>query len=121
MQKTNNCSEVYPRGLKSLIRVKKPNIWAFIESLEKTLKKYDLEYQRLKNGLDIGERSTKDINNEKKRIECKEKLERKECTALEYIKEISNTIGKPQFHNYSESTELDESNDEDSEGTSDQR
>ena len=39
MQKTNNCSEVYHRGLKSLVRVKKPNIWAFIESLEKTLKK----------------------------------------------------------------------------------
>ena len=86
----------------------------------KDVEKYDLEYQRLKNGLDIGERSTKYINNEKKRIECKEKLQRKECTALEYINEISNTIGNPQFHNYSESTELEESNNEDSDGTSDE-
>ncbi|KAI6646365.1 hypothetical protein LOD99_9236 [Oopsacas minuta] len=35
IQTTNNCSEVYHRGLKSLIRVKKPSLWAFMECLER--------------------------------------------------------------------------------------
>ncbi|KAI6657091.1 hypothetical protein LOD99_15877 [Oopsacas minuta] len=120
IQTTNNCSEVYHRGLKSLIRVKKPSLSAFMECLEKTLKKYDLEYQRMKNDLEIGERSAKDINNEKIRNKCKEKLQRKECTSLEYIKEISNTIGNPKFWTYSGSTELEESIDETSDSSSDE-
>ena len=51
IQKTNNCCEVYHKSFKSLIRVKKPNLWSFLEYLERTLIKYDLEYQRMKNGL----------------------------------------------------------------------
>ena len=57
LQKTNNCCEFYHRSLKSLIRVKKPNIWAFMECFENNLIKYDLEFQRLKNGLEIGGQS----------------------------------------------------------------
>ncbi|KAI6660538.1 Baculoviral IAP repeat-containing protein 7 [Oopsacas minuta] len=74
----------------------------------------------MKNGLEIGERSAKDINNEKIRNKCKEKLQRKECTSLEYIKEISNTIGNPKFWTYSGSTELEESIDETSDSSSDE-
>ena len=92
IQKTNNCCEVYHKSLKSSIRVKKPNIWAFMEFSEIKKKKYDLEYQRLKNGLDIGERSRKDIENEKKRDTCKEKYQNKEYIIIEYLNEVSSTI-----------------------------
>ena len=64
---TNNCCEVYHKSLKSIIRVKRPNLWAFMEFLEKNLKKHDLEYQRKKNGLETGGRSKKDVENEEKR------------------------------------------------------
>ena len=99
---TNNCCEVYHKSLKSIIRVKRPNLWAFMEFLEKNLKKHDLEYQRKKNGLEIGGRSKKDVENEEKRNRCKAKLENKECTPLQYLEEVSNTIGSQQYHNYSD-------------------
>ena len=64
IQKTNNCCESYHKELKSIIRIKRHNI-CFMESLEKILIKYDLEYTRLLNGLEIGERRKKDIEKEK--------------------------------------------------------
>ena len=41
------------KGLKSKIRKKRSNIWSSKEHLEQIIKKYDLEYQRFENGLDI--------------------------------------------------------------------
>ena len=113
MQKTNNCCEVYHRSLKSLIRVKKPNIWSFMEYFEKNLIKYDLEHQRLKNGLEIGGRAKQDVNNERKRENCKVKLQNSEYSILEYLNEISDTIGNPQHHSYTECTDSGESYSED--------
>ena len=75
-KKNNNCCEVYHRSLKSLMRVKKPNIWAFMECLEKNLIKYDLEFQRLKNGLEIDGRSKKDVDSERQRLIYIDKLQK---------------------------------------------
>ena len=104
LQKTNNCCEVYHRSLKSLIRVKKPNIWAFMECFENNLIKYDLEFQRLKNGLEIGGRSKKDVDSERQRLICKDKLQNREYSILEYLDKISDTIGSPQYYGYTQST-----------------
>ena len=43
--------------------------------LEKTLKEYDLEHQRLKNGQDVAKQNKNDIDT-KKRKEWREKLQR---------------------------------------------
>ena len=114
LQKTNNCCEVYHRSLKSLIRVKKPNIWAFMECFENNLIKYDLEFQRLKNGLEIGGRSKKDVDSERQRLICKDKLQNREYSILEYLDKISDTIGSTQYYGYTQSTLSDESCNDDS-------
>ena len=97
LQKTNNCCEVYHMSLKSLMRVKKPNIWAFMECFEKNLIKYDLEFQRLKNGLEIGGRSKKSVKNERQRLVCKDKLQNRDYPIVEYLNKISDTIGAPNI------------------------
>ena len=74
IQKTNNCCEVYHKSLKSIIRVKRPNLWAFMEFLEKNLKKHDLEYQRKKNGLEIGGRSKRMLKTKRRGIAVKQSL-----------------------------------------------
>ena len=112
IQKINNCCESYHKELKSIIRIKRPNIWSFMESLEKILIKYDLEYTRLLNGLEIGERRKKDIEKEKQRDVCKQRLQNKEYTPIEFIQKISYTVGCNINLNdcveYSDSEESDE-------------
>ena len=96
--KTNNLCELYHKGLKSLVRVRNPNVWSFMEHLENIMKKYDLEFQRLKNGLDIINYQKKEnLAKSKKRDACKTKLESKDYTPMEYLREISTTVGKPAY------------------------
>ena len=65
-----------------------------MELFQRILVKYDLEYERLLNGLEIGERRKKDVENENTRKICKEILLSTEYTPIEFIKNISSTIGK---------------------------
>ena len=93
--KTNNACEIYHKALKSKIRVKRPNIWSFMEHLEEIIQKYDLEFQRLENGLDISDyQKQQNIENTKIREACRSKLESQKLTPIDYLKEISSTIGK---------------------------
>ena len=93
---TNNACEIYHKGLKSKIRIKRPNIWSFMEHLEQTIKKYDLEYQRFSNGLNISNyQKSENAEKCKRREVCKSKLESTEYTSIQYLREISSTIGKP--------------------------
>lgn len=67
LQKTNNCCKVYHGNLKSLIRVKS-RIYGRLWSASKESDKYDLEFQRLKNELEIDGRSKKDVDSERQRL-----------------------------------------------------
>ena len=92
---TNNACEIYHKGLKSKIRIKAPNIWSFMEHLEQTIMKYDLEYQRLENGLNISNYQKRE-NAEKCKIRevCRSKLESTEYTPIQFLRDISCTICK---------------------------
>ena len=65
-----------------------------MELFQRILVKYDLEYESISNGLEIGERRKKYVENENTREICKEKLLSMEYTPIEFIKNISTTIGK---------------------------
>ena len=95
--------------MKSQFRVKKKKTWAFLECFEKNLTKYDLELQRFKNGLENGRRAQKDVNNERKMENCKVKLQNSEYSILKFLNEISDTIGSPQYHSYTQCTDSGES------------
>ena len=50
---TNNGAESYHKSLNSYIKTNHPNIWKFLSGLQNVMKDYDLELQRLNNGLEI--------------------------------------------------------------------
>ena len=58
-RRRTTAAKIYNKELKTVIRVKKANIWTFIELFQRILVKYDLEHERLLNGLEIGERRKK--------------------------------------------------------------
>ena len=60
------------------MRVNKPNIWACMKCFDENLIKYDLELQRMKNGLEIGVRSKMDLDSERQWLICKDKLKIRE-------------------------------------------
>ena len=47
------------------------------------------------------------IRVKKPNITCKEKYQNKEYAIMEYLNEVSSTIGNPQYHNYSEFSDSD--------------
>ena len=68
--------------------------------LEEAIHKYDLEFQLLENGLDIADyQKQQNIEKTKIREACRGKLESKKLTPIEYLKEISSTIGKHYKNN----------------------
>ena len=88
-----------------------------MEHLEHTMRKYDLEFQRLKNGLDISNYQKKEnLEKSKKRDAFKTKLESNDYTPMEYLREISTTIGKPAYIEYDSSDYSSESSDEEVSG-----
>ena len=92
---TNNGCETYHKNLKSRIKTHRPNIWSFLDCLEEILSDFDLEYARLEQGLEIsypGKKQHKE--NASKRDKCKEKLSSGIYGPLEYLIEVSSTIGK---------------------------
>ena len=50
---TNNGAKTYHKTLKSRIKTHRPNIWTFLGCLEEILCDFDLEYERLEQGLEI--------------------------------------------------------------------
>lgn len=62
----NYICELYHKGLKSLVRVRNLNVWSFMEHLEHTTEKCDLEFQRLMNGLDISNYQKKEDSEKSK-------------------------------------------------------
>ena len=55
-----------------------------------------MEYQRFENGLDISNyQKSENAEKCKRREVCKNKLESAEYTPIQYIKDVSSTIGKP--------------------------
>ena len=86
---------LYYESLKSKIKIHRPNIWSFLDCLEEILYDFDLEYARLEQGLEIccpGNKKHKE--NASKRNKCKEKLRTGIYGPLEYLVEVSSTIGK---------------------------
>lgn len=69
--------------------------------------------------MEIGVRAKKDVNNERKRENCKVKLQNSEYSILEYLNEISDTIGSPQYHSYTQCTDTEESYSEDDSNNTD--
>ena len=90
----NNACEIYHKGLKSKIRIKRPNIWSFMEHLEQTIKKYDLEYQRFSNGLNISNYQ-KSENSRNVKDEKFVRVSWKVQNTSQYLRDIRSTIGKP--------------------------
>ena len=61
---TNNGAETYYKTLKLFVKVHHPNIWKFLSDLNKIILYYEIEYQRLEQGLQISRKlSKKDIEN----------------------------------------------------------
>ena len=110
---TNNGAETYYKSLKSKIKTHRPNIWSFLDSLEEILCNFDLEYGRLEQGLQIscpGSKHHKE--NAMKRRVCREKLTNGTYTPLEYLIDVSSTVGKQSYHATKENDFGDEFHDE---------
>ena len=106
---TNNGAESYHGRLKSLIKCKQPRIWNFLETLNEIIIDMDNELARLKDGLPITRaRKKKCLINDEHRSKCKEKLIEGSYSPLEYIREISHTVGS-----LTEISIFDENSDED--------
>ena len=106
---TNNGAESYHGRLKSSIKCKQPRIWNFLETLNEIIIDMDNELARLKDGLPITRaRKKKCLINDEHRSKCKEKLIEGSYSPLEYIREISHTVGS-----LTEISIFDENSDED--------
>ena len=87
---TNNGAESYHGRLKSLIKCNQPRIWNFLETLNEVILDMDNELARLKDGLPITrDRKKKSILKDMHRRKCIFTS----CSPLEYLKEISHTVG----------------------------
>ena len=85
----------------------------FFDSLEEILCDLDLEYWRLEQGLQITCPSSKHHKeNAIKRRICKEKLSNGIYTPLEYLIDVSSTVGKQSYRNTKENDIEDEFHDE---------
>ena len=71
------------KRLNSLVRVRNPNVCSFMEHLEHTMKNYDLEFQRSKNGLDTRNYQKKE-NLEKRKSEMRLRLNKKVTIILRW-------------------------------------
>ena len=56
---TNNGAETYHKTLKTFVKVHHPNIWKFLSDLSKIILDYEIEYQRLEQGLQITRKLSK--------------------------------------------------------------
>ena len=112
---TNNGAETYHKTLKSRIKTHRPNIWTFLECLEEILCDFDLEYERLEQGLEIscpGKKLHKEHTI--KRNICKEKLAHCTYSPMEYLRIVSTTMGKPTYQSADEIIIEDEYSDDNS-------
>ena len=117
---TNNGAEAFHKTLKSVIRlitVHHPNtIWKFLTDLNKVIFDFELEYQRLEQGLDITRKPKRQTSeNAARRNTCIEKLQEGTYSITQYIVAVSVTIsgcGKHALEQFDDiNTEiLDESN-----------
>ena len=91
----NNGAESYHKTLKSYMKVPHPNIWKFMASLKNVMSDYDIESQRLMEGLDTT-RGCNPFTKEKidRRNIAKEKYLNGTFNELEYIDAIRFTIGR---------------------------
>ena len=93
---TNNGAESYHGRLKSIITCNQPRIWNFLETLSVSILDTDNKLARLKNGLPITRPKKKNcLLNEVYRRKFKDKLIEGAFSPLEYIKDISKTVGSP--------------------------
>ena len=92
---TNNGAESYHKTLKTYMKVPHPNIWKFMASLKNVMSDYDIECQRLMEGLDItrGCNSFMKAKIDRRNI-AKEKYLNGTFNELEYIEAITLTIGR---------------------------
>ena len=112
---TNNGSEAYHKTLKYRIKTHRPNIWTFLECLEEILCDFDLEYERLEQGLEIscpGKKLHKEHTI--KRNICKEKLAHCTYFPMESLRIVSTTMGKPTYQSADENIIEDEYPDDNS-------
>ena len=73
------------------------------------MRDYEIEYQRLGQGLQISRKSsTKNIENAKRRKACKERLQNGTFSATQYLTAISLTIGHMSKLFYDESIHSDD-------------
>ena len=91
----NNGVESYHKTLNSYMKVPHPNIWKFMASLKNVIANYDIESQRLMEGLD----TTRGCNSFTKakmdfRNSAKEKYLNGTFNELEYIEAITFIIGR---------------------------
>ena len=98
-QATNNGAESYHKTLKSYMKIPYPNIWRFMESLNNIISDYDIEFQRLTNGL-ATTRGTNYNTRTKliRRKELRENLINQTCTSLQYLDAMASTIGKENLN-----------------------
>ena len=98
-QATNNGAESYHETLKSYMKIPHPNIWRFMESLNNIISDYDIEFQRLTNGL-ATTRGTNYNTRTKliRRKELRENLINQTCTSLQYLDAMASTIGKENLN-----------------------
>ena len=98
---TNNGVESYHKSLKSYIKTPHPNIWKFMACLDNIIADNDIEFQRLLQNKETtrGANSCTKAKIEK-RNECKEKYLNGCYSAIEYLNEISLTIGREHLNPY---------------------
>ena len=92
---TNNGAESYHAKLKGRIICSHPRIWSFMSILNEIISDTDNEIERICLGMEIsrpGKR--KNLINDEHRAVCKLKLTTGLYTPSEYLKAISDTIGK---------------------------
>ena len=87
---TNNGAETCHKSLKSFVKVHHLNIWKFLFDLNKIILDYEIEYQRLDQGLRITRKSSKkNIENAERRKACKDKLQDGTFSTTQYLNAIS--------------------------------
>ncbi len=88
LPRTNNSVEGFHRGFESMLQTSKPNVWKFLEAIQRQQTLQEFSYCQMRAGCKIGESRSEDHFTRIKRIVCSAAS----YTEFNYLKSIAHNL-----------------------------